>query len=306
MTTSPLQHFLTTPEEKVSFLELYHNWRELTVSARCHFSKPPWLANIPAWALAHRVRAALGNELKAVASPQAKAGQPCPWYPPCALDVFFRTQAMVTCGRELGKPYVPAIKYNNKNEEVVVSFSLFGIACDYAPVISTALVGALRKGLRYNAWQSGEIRINDLKILQAEPPPLDEAYMRASLDFVTPVSQKLNNSLIHDPHTLLTGLGERLSGLARWHGLEIAVAPDEFKAACYSLGADSTGMRHRSAPKLSIRQGRLMTLSGFSGRLEYLGPALRELAPLLALGQRCHMGKSTTQGLGRYRLSWSE
>lgn len=56
-----------------------------------------------------RLRGAVGNILLRAASPEARRRQPCPWDPPCTLDVFFGRRKQ-TAGLELPKPFVMGIE----------------------------------------------------------------------------------------------------------------------------------------------------------------------------------------------------
>ena len=67
--------------------------------------------------LLRRIRGALGQELLATASPQAVAGQPCPWRPPCALDVLFREQGRAG-NMGIPKPFVLATDRRDRKSVV--------------------------------------------------------------------------------------------------------------------------------------------------------------------------------------------
>ena len=57
-------------------------------------------------------------------------------------------------------------------------------------------------------------------------------------------------------------------------------------------------------PRRSNRQQRKMQLYGLQGNLHLTGDhqTLSRLLPALQLGERLHIGKNTTMGLGQYRL----
>lgn len=299
-----LSRFLLEPEEQVGLSGLCRLWREIVVRAVCRMEPAPWGLGIPPWVLAGKVRGAWGEELKASASPRALAGEPCPWVPPCGLDVFFRIQGKLTGGLEIPKPFVLRVTYAPEKKLVVIELALFGLAGEYAPAAVQSLAAALQHRLRWARGQRAGCRVEMLTLRQADPVLLLEGEYKACLRFLTPLSQRSGQEQMVNPPSLITGLAGRLSGLARWHGVELAADFSAVKSIAQGLQWEA----HEKEPvhwfRQSQRQGaRTIPMSGFWGDIWLRGDLL-PLVPLLALGQRCHAGGRTTLGMGRYHLLW--
>ena len=299
-----LPQFLLKPGTTTDLFQLCEHWRETVLSITCQLDPCPWELGIPPWVLAGKVRGAWGEELKRSASPQALAGEPCSWHPPCALDVFFRSQGNITGGLEICKPFVLRIDYAPNQNQVKMELSLFGLAQDYATAASASLACALIHRLRWAPGRQSGCKINDLKIETASGPMCAEAGMKARMKFISPLNQRKGNQCVVNPPSIITGMGSRLSGLARWHGLELKEDFSLIKDIAYSLQWE---YEVREFPKWFRRShkqgGKEIPMEGFLGDL-WLRGDLVSLAPLLALGQRCHAGGRTALGMGRYHLHW--
>lgn len=95
---------------------------------------------------AHLRRSFLGA-LNPGASPAVRVGAPCPWDPPCALDVFQREQLRAG-GDGLPKPYV--LSWQQKGPALAVTLRVFGIACDWFPAAVEAMTAALHDRLSWD------------------------------------------------------------------------------------------------------------------------------------------------------------
>lgn len=138
------------------------------------------------------------------------------------------------------------------------------------------------------------------------PPGPDpcEASLTARLRFVTPVCQRRGEQVGLHPPSLLTGLANRISSLARWHGVELREDWRALKDIANSLQWEFQNQAMVAWHRRSGRQdGREIPMAGLLGDL-YLRGNLVPLAPILALGQRCFAGGHTALGLGRYELEW--
>ena len=89
-----------------------------------------------------QVRRSFLGALGPAASAEAQDGQPCPWDPPCALDVFCREQMRNSNGDGLPIPYVLTLR--RAGPDLMVTLRLFGIASDWAFAAAEALVAGLR------------------------------------------------------------------------------------------------------------------------------------------------------------------
>lgn len=70
----------------------------------------------------------------------------------------------------------------------------------------------------------------------------------------------------------------------------------------HSVCIDSTDVRWVEIKRYSNRQNNKLKFSGLMGSIVYSGIGMEEYLPLLRLGELLHMGKSTTFGLGQFRL----
>jgi hypothetical protein len=218
--------------------------------------------------------------------------------------LLFRPQGQAAGGLELPRPYVLAVSLAPDGRGLSVRLSLFGAATEYALAAGEALVRALREGQFYIQETPESLEALDREITHLDGPDLAEASLTARLRFLTPLCQRRGNDLVLDPPSLMTGLANRLSALARWHGLELMEDWRALKDMAQGLQWELQGGAKVNWQRRSNRQqGRDIPMSGLLGDL-YLRGNLLDLAPLLALGQRCHAGGHTAMGLGRYGLEW--
>ena len=101
----------------------------------------------------NRIRGAVGAVLMEGASAEAVAGQPCPWQPPCALDVLFREQGRIGGRHGLPKPWVLAL--DRRGSDLIVTLTLFGFAADWSDVVRQALAMALRRRIDWRDCAPG-------------------------------------------------------------------------------------------------------------------------------------------------------
>ena len=101
----PLAARLLRPARRVDLAGLPAIWFTRRVLLRCRGAG----ALADDLALPGKLRGAFGRALAQTASPEAARDLPCPWKPPCAYDVLFRSQGNITGGLELRKPYTTRI-----------------------------------------------------------------------------------------------------------------------------------------------------------------------------------------------------
>lgn len=304
MTKDGLSAWLLHPDGQASLVELCGLWRETLVRASCLLDPPPWQEGVAPWELAGKVRGSWGDDLKRGASPLALAGQPCPWWPPCALDVFFRPQGKLTGGLEIPKPYVIRVDYEPEAGMVRIVLALFGLAGDYATAAAASLAAALRHNLRWAQGRAPGCELADMEIVAAPAPDPGDGAHKACLRFLAPLNQRSGRECLLSPQSMLTGLANRVSGLARWHGLELVEDFKELKRLIQSLqGEFEQAERHHWFRQSQRQDGRNIPMEGFLGDLWLRGDLLA-LTPLLALGERCHAGGRAALGMGQYRLEW--
>lgn len=98
----------------------------------------------------------------------------------------------------------------------------------------------------------------------------------------------LEDALVHRVRTLAWGIG-----------VEIPDRP----APKPEIAVEEADLTDSGARRFSARQKQTMSLNGVTGTLTLGGDGLPTIWPWLWAGQYLQLGKSTTQGLGAYRLS---
>lgn len=306
---------LLAPQQRVSLDVLPSLWFHTLVVVRCRGGRA--LSGQPK--VIGKLRGAFGEQLKASASAEALAGRPCPWRPPCALDVLFRPQARITPALEVPKPYVLATLADG--EDLVVRLTLFGLATEWTEAAVEALVRACRT-LDYRGRQ---IEVIDREFWSEERVAAPTAAAAAVLAFETPLD--IRERRRNDGHELasvrgetaerawegdgeaafdfvrfIATLGNRVSGLARWQ--DVAVDGD-FRALKEQAAAVAVQVQPQPVQRWVRFSGRQERSIPMGGRLQVvlLEGGLGPLLPLLAIGETCHAGSHATLGLGRYRIS---
>ncbi len=249
----------------------------------------------------NKVRGALGRALMESASKEALAGNPCPWSPPCGLDVFFREQLRI--GRHgLPKPLV--LSFDRARRDLVVRCTVFGLACDWAPVLQDHLVSALLKRIPWSRAAPDislpEPNIAHARLRTVSGLGLAEVPGAVEISFLSPVDASATDPL-DAPHSLIGRLVRRIDGLARWQDAGLELDWPGIDAASRELDYDVSGLRRRQQPRRMGRAGKNLNAPTLSGVLA-VGGDLRPVWPFLVVGETCHMGRGAVQGLGRYRL----
>jgi hypothetical protein len=318
---------LLAPAHRVTLEDLPGVWFHTVATVRCHGAGP--LAREPRFT--GKLRGAWGEQLKAAASAEAIAGGPCPWQPPCALDVLFRPQARITPALEVPKPYVLAAMA--EGGDLVVRLTLFGLATEWTEAAVEALVRACRTLVQRNRtlevvgrrfWSEEQIAVPepvDALVLAFETPleirerrrqepqdeageARDEAAKRGEgggkdVD-IRGDGNDMGGEAFDFPRFVAT-LGNRVSGLARWQDAGLDGDFRALKNQAAAVAVQVQPRREQRWTRFSGRQERWIPMGGrrpvvlLEGRL---GPLL----PLLALGETCHAGSHASLGLGRYRL----
>ncbi len=271
---------------------------------------PPGLAGdvrFPNW-----LRGALGDALMDGASAEARAGRPCPWRPPCALDVLWGETGTVRRGVPIPRPFVVRVDEPAPGG-LRITLSLFGFATDWMEDAAAALVRALRHGVGMGPDGARLPLEPGRRVIRTPgPPPLptvraagaDEATL--SVRILTPLILRRKSTPVLDPLALLTSLSRRAEGFARWHDTALMVDGEALARAAAALTLEADGLAPPTTwSRTSARQpGRRIPASGVVGRLTLRGPgaALTAVAPLLALGGRVGAGGHAAQGQGRFEV----
>ena len=250
---------------------------------------------------AHVRRSFLGA-LGPAASAAARAGAPCPWDPPCALDVFCREQLRFG-GDGLPKPYVLCL--TRHGDDLAVTLRVFGMANDWFMAAAEALAAGIAGVLPWARVMPGLTgppavagrRIGGHRIAPAMPEGA------VTLHLLSPVDMSGENPA--GPADLgvrlMSRLIRRVDAMARWHGVALDdAALRDLTAAAHRLRsvADATvrGRSHSPNRKRERRDDPTIT-----GSITLAGD-FTALGPILQMGVRCHLGRHATEGLGAFRV----
>jgi hypothetical protein len=289
---------LTNPIRRLSFEELATAWFTARISARIE----GYAALSRDLDLLRRIRGALGQILLESASPESAAGHPCPWDPPCALDVLCREQGRVGA-HGIPKPYVLAAE--PKGPDLIVSMTLFGFASDWSAAAAHALIAALQHRIDWHGLRPRlflpRFRLTRVTTQAAEGVRSFPERDLIELQFVTPMNAEGDDPL-ERPATVLARMARRVQGLALWHDAEVEADWTALGTEWNGLSYDTGFLRRRLVQRHSGRQMRRYAAAVVGGTLIIANPS-PVLRALLAIGREVHVGKGATEGFGRFLLS---
>lgn len=248
---------------------------------------------------AHLRRSFLGA-LAAGASPGARNNLPCPWDPPCGLDIFLREQLRGSRGDGLPKPYV--IFSETCGNDLLVSLRVFGMANDWFMLAAEAMLAGMRDLLPWQRIYGCDLPvIGDRQFQQVSGLELPSVGDIVRLKFISAVDAGGGKAGRRIEPSLLSRLLRRIDGLARWQGVgftpdygrEMAamIADLDYSQSALRPGTHISPSRHRKTRPHKTMQGMLVVIGD-----------LTALLPVLAIGERCHMGRAAVEGMGRYRM----
>lgn len=290
-----LENRLKSPGRTVTPQALADSW----FMGRAVLTVAGFAADVPLVQLAGRIRGALGTVLRQGASPEAVAGQPCPWQRPCALDVLYRTQGYITPGLEIPKPYVLSVERDG--DLLRVELGLVGLASDWLEEATAALALAWRRHLP----DARGSQIVDRVLLSSEGVAVPQGAEAAVMDFRSPLELRFRDGAPLSAGaalaSLMASLGNRISGLARWQDATVDADWTALKAAAGRV--EATVLAHDDAvwQRHSSRQRRWIPMRGDRPVLLLQGD-LQPFLPWLAIGAEIHAGSHAALGMGRYRL----
>ena len=288
-TAADLQHQLFTPTDSIALESLPLRWRHVCITGRCRGEA----VRVERHDLVGKLRGALGEALMATASREALAGEPCTWSPRCGLDILFRCQGKVTKALDLPKPYV--IGLDVVGEDLLAHLTLFGMAEAWRDSIADAWIHALRSPLGIGS----SFDVID-RVVAARTGVACLAASKLQLAFKTPVQirQGQERKELTLP-LLVSSLGNRISGLARWQGLQVDADWPALKAHAETLRVTKQNAETHHWQRYSRRQDRRVPLAGSRESWVIQGD-LAPLMPLISIGSTTHVGSRTTFGLGRF------
>ena len=283
-------------ETPVSPAALAASWRMARVAVTCLGEGR--LVAIPNTAA--KIRGAWGRALAQAASADALRGGPCGWDPPCAYDLFFNNQGRLTARLEIPKPFVLAL--DRADDDLRVTLTLFGVAGNWAGEATDALVQALRNGLDTGATRR-PLEVAARTVSGVEGIPVPDLSAGAVLRFLSPMALRSGQNEHIRPASLITGLANRVGGLARWQGVRLDIDPTQLKVEAEQAGARAKWLNVESWrwQRGSRAQGRMYSVAGVTGELQLPGVS-PEVSALLAIGAETHAGSRPALGMGRYVL----
>jgi hypothetical protein len=297
MPVSAIVARILAPRLRLSLEDVPAHWTTATIAA----TLPGYGALADDLVVANRIRGALGRQLMAGASPEAIAGRPCSWNPPCALDLLFREQARL--GKHgIPKPWVLALE--RRRLDLVVCITLFGFAMEWAGAVAQALCVALNGHIDWHA-RARELFlpkpcVQHLTIAPTRSLGWPRSRGSAVLDFITPFDCGGDDPLDR-PATVVGRLARRIDLLARWMDIEVAADWPVLARHWNALTYDPAELNRIVLPRVTGRNKQRFKHELVRGPLAVTGD-LSQIWPLLVLGQICHVGRAATAGLGRYVL----
>ncbi len=311
-----------------NFHEQAHMWNRLNMTVLHAEYRAERSCRLPD-SLGPMLRGALGYALKPLACfSESDRCEPCPAWDRCAFGALYNTTESAT-SHDHPVPYVLTPPLDGRRElaardTIEFMFTLVGSGRVWLPWVIAALSVMGRQG-----W--GEDRHPFLlSRLRAEGPPGHMTDLRVQsagigepirelasaalisarpyresvvLHFLTPADIRKDGRLIEffDGPTLIGRLLRRIGSLAEHYGGWSAEGFD-FPAILGESSAmicSDRGLHPYQTERFSTRQDRRHPLAGLMGRVE-LSCISPTLWPYLVLGERLHVGKGASFGMGKY------
>ena len=160
-------------------------------------------------------------------------------------------------------------------------------------------------GVWRSAWDTERQMINPL---ETQPAKLPEMPDPIGIEILTPLRMKRKGRLVgareFETAHFLNQLWRRVHEISHFH----TTGRNRFEISLPSRKPDGMGtwekrLKWRDWTRYSSRQKSTMQMGGLLGRWTLCDDALTEWWPLLWYGQWVHVGKASSMGLGRYRVS---
>jgi hypothetical protein len=176
---------LATPSRRLTPEALVREW----FGARIRVRLPGYAALAHDLDLLRRLRGGVGETLIESASAEAIVGRPCPWDPPCALDILFREQGRAGA-HGIPKPYVLAVERHGRDLDVALT--LFGFATDWSAAATHALVATVQHRIDWRRQRPGLFlprpEVSAVTVRAVEGLPVPDPPSAVDLVFLTPVN----------------------------------------------------------------------------------------------------------------------
>jgi len=295
---SALVERLRHPFGPISTAALAEHWGVTAVRVVC--VRPHDLEETPVLPL--RIRGAWGRALAAsvTADRRRRSGRLSGI---SAFDALFENVYNWSAGRPVPRPFVIDVDFCG--DHILVELRLFGFARLWADDAREALLLALAQGIKIRDGGRMHVQLEpfDCFMRSTEGVAVDPQAGSVRLRFLTPFALRSRGSDRFGASSLLMSLANRISGLARWHDLEIAEDWKHLKLDAERLTTDGSETwpvqwdRHsRRQPGVNIPVSAAMGTIALSGSLD-------AFLPLLRMGETCFAGSHCALGLGRYQLA---
>lgn len=159
------------------------------------------------------------------------------------------------------------------------------------------LMPLLNNRIDYSPFVNSEVRSQESGERRQEKDVI-------TITFDTPTRIKVNDRLSPEiPFNLLIKrLSERAFLLAHFHCGEEIGDYEEYAKGSETVETVSNKLRWQDWERYSSRQQTRMKFGGWVGEVTFKG-SFQKYLPLLRIGEHIHVGKNTTFGLGKYRIT---
>ncbi len=255
------------------------------------------MPELPILTVLHKLRGAMGRVLAQSASDEALRGSPCPFQPACSYALFHNSQGMIHSGLELPKPFV--LRAQRKSGTLTLVLRLFGEASGWRHGFHEAWIAAARRGIderdQTTPFDITSVNLSQNTIMPQPKGPSSRLRLITPLILRSPRLEKLRPGQVPPTDVVLSllshSLGDRLLGIANWHGHEPAPLSPTIQ-----LHSNDSDLRI-----VKIRRGPRQKRTGVTGQISLSGLNL-ETQQALAVAQHTHLGADTAIGAGRFTL----
>lgn len=222
-------------------------------------------------------------------------------WPASAFEGLYQSHAMLN-GEHIPKPL--GIRVTDNGASIAIELRLFGEAAMWRDDVIEAMTTALAIGI--GLWENGKILrpwpLADWWWEQHSRRSIPPFSSRVVLGFETPFKPGGSDLFAGDLAFGLRGLVKRITGLARWSGLDVERSGALLFATLSDLGLAELPPDHSldGFIKHDARGG--LAVVGLLGQTQITGIS-REFWPYLMLGQDIGIGGHRAYGFGRY---WCE
>jgi hypothetical protein len=285
-------------------LALSSAWREeeltITLPAMGAFAQSPSLGN--------KLRGALGDVLLKSASSDVLDRAACRWSRPSTADIFYGVGEKIALGDHdsaIARPFV-LFANEGRNHALDVRLRIFGDATARAEAVFDALIAAVchkvdwqtmtRDGPRYLPSRIAPSNVKARSYTEGfKPESLSD---EADMIFLAAIDADRGNPAT-DPSIVLARLVRRLALIAPWFSTSLAQEYQALMELAEQTHITIAEECSTPSPQLGGHHRANTLAPPMRFHLSNIPPAFR--LPLL-IGERIHIGRGASMGLGRYRL----